>query len=54
MNLVYTLRTERGQSIRLFDRVTVVPRGVEAKPIGVDAVELSRDLSTAREHCRVI
>ncbi len=48
------LRTERRQSLRLSDRVTAARRGVEAKPIGVDAMELSRDISTAGTPCRCI
>src|SRR5207245_2780721 len=48
------LRTERSQSVRLSDRVTAALRGVEAKPIGVDAVELSRDISTAGEAGRCV
>src|SRR5436190_23635604 len=42
------LRTERGQSVRLSDRVTAARRGVEAKPIGVDALELPRYVGPAR------
>jgi hypothetical protein len=42
----------RRQSLRLSDRVTAACRGVEAKSIGVDAVELPRDTDTAGTTCR--
>ena len=48
------LRTERSQPVRLSDRVAATHRGVEAKPIGVDAVELSRDVGTAGTTCRCV
>ena len=41
------LRTERSQSVRLSDRVAAARRGVEAEPIGVDALELPRDTGAA-------
>jgi hypothetical protein len=41
------LRTERSQSVRLSERVAAARRGVEAKPIGVDALELPRDIGAA-------
>src|SRR5262249_30371831 len=43
--------TERGQSVRLSERVTAARRGVEAKAIGVDALDLSRNAGPAR-HAR--
>ena len=46
------LRAERSQSVRLSDRVAAARRGVEAKPVGVDAVELPRDAGAAR-HARL-
>jgi hypothetical protein len=43
------------QSIRLSDRVAETLREVEARSIGVDAVELPRDAGPARHaRCRVI
>ena len=48
------VRTEWRQSVRLSDRVTAARRGVEAKPLGVDAMELSRDISTAGEAGRCV
>jgi hypothetical protein len=47
MSLIHTCELQRRQSVRLSDRVTAARRGVEAKPIGVDAVELPRETGTA-------
>jgi len=41
------LRVERSQCLRLSHRVAAARGGTEAKPIGVDAVELSRYVGTA-------
>ena len=41
------LRAERRQSVRLSHRVAAACRRVEAKPVGVDALELSRDPGAA-------
>ena len=49
MSLIPYLRTERSQSVRLSDRVTETRRGVEAKPLRLDAVELPRDTDRAGE-----
>jgi hypothetical protein len=45
---------ERSQSVRLPDRVTTARRGGEGKPIGVDALELPRDLGAAGTTCRCV
>ena len=47
MSLIHTCELNERQCIRLPHGVAAARRGVEAKPVGVDALELSRDSGSA-------
>ena len=54
MSLTHTCELNESQVVRLSHRVAAAPRGTQAEPLGVDALELRRDLGSTRYNRRRI